>query len=54
MNIFYLDDNLELNAEYHVDKHCIKMIVEQTQLLCSVHWLNNSQAPFAACFITIL
>jgi len=46
MNIFYLDSDLTLNAQYHVDKHCVKMITEQNQLLSSAHWLNNSQAPY--------
>lgn len=46
MNIFYLDEDLNLNAQYHVDRHVVKMITEQNQLLSSVHWLNNSQAPY--------
>jgi hypothetical protein len=46
MNIFYFDSDIELNAQYHCDRHCIKMILEQSQLLCSAHWLNNSQAPY--------
>jgi hypothetical protein len=37
MNIFYIDDNVKKCAEYHCDKHCIKMILESAQLLCSVH-----------------
>jgi hypothetical protein len=46
MNIFYLSDDLEENARFHVDRHCVKMILEQCQLLSSVHWLNNSEAPY--------
>ena len=46
MNIFYLDENLELNARHHVDKHVVKMITEQNQLLSSVHLLNGSKAPY--------
>lgn len=46
MNIFYLDEDLDLNAQYHVDRHVVKMITEQNQLLSSVHWLNSSQAPY--------
>lgn len=46
MNIFILDKNPKICAEYHNDKHCIKMILESAQLLCSVHWLNGSNAPY--------
>ena len=45
MNIFYLDENLELNARYHVDKHVVKMITEQNSLLSSVHLLSGGEAP---------
>jgi hypothetical protein len=37
MNIFYLDKNANLAAEYHVDKHCVKMILESAQLLSTAH-----------------
>jgi len=37
MNIFFLDENPKLNAQYHCDKHVVKMILETAQLLCSVH-----------------
>jgi hypothetical protein len=37
MNIFFLDTDVKLSAQYHVDKHCTKMCVEYAQLLCSVH-----------------
>jgi hypothetical protein len=33
MNIFVLDKNITRCAEYHVDKHVVKMILESTQLL---------------------
>jgi hypothetical protein len=33
MNIFALDENTKLCAQYHVDKHVVKMILESTQLL---------------------
>ena len=52
MNIFFLHFNQELCAKYHNDKHCIKMILETTQLLYSCLWLtmNNedwiNNAPF--------
>lgn len=37
MNIFFLDQNPRLCAQYHVDKHCVKMIVEYCQLLSTAH-----------------
>lgn len=46
MNIFLLDENLEKSAEYHNNSHTVKMITEQNQLLSSVHWMNDSQAPY--------
>lgn len=35
MNIFYLDQNPKLCAQYHSDKHVVKMILESAQLLCT-------------------
>lgn len=37
MNIFYLDHNPTKCAEMHVDKHCVKMILEYAQLLSTAH-----------------
>ena len=37
MNIFYLDNNPKVCAEMHVDKHCVKMILEYAQLLSTAH-----------------
>ena len=37
MNIFYLDKDINKAAEYHNDKHCVKMILEYAQLLCTAH-----------------
>lgn len=44
MNIFFLDENPKLSAQYHVDKHVVKMILETAQLLCSVHHVTD-QVP---------
>lgn len=33
MNIFVLDENVRRAAQAHIDKHCVKMILETTQLL---------------------
>lgn len=46
MNIFYLDENVEKCAQYHCDKHVVKMILESAQLLCSAHWVNSKEAPY--------
>lgn len=46
MNIFYLDEDPAKCAQYHVDKHVVKMILETAQLLCSVHWMNGVEAPY--------
>ena len=37
MNIFYLDKDPKKCAEMHVDKHCVKMILEYAQLLSTAH-----------------
>lgn len=37
MNIFYLNNDVRQCAQMHVDKHCIKMILESAQLLSTAH-----------------
>lgn len=37
MNIFYLDEDPTLAAQYQSDKHIIKMILESAQLLSTAH-----------------
>lgn len=37
MNIFYLDRDVKTCAEYHNDKHVVKMILEYAQLLSTAH-----------------
>ena len=49
MNIFFLDENPTLSAQYHVDKHVVKMILETAQLLCGVHHMTHQathQVPY--------
>ncbi len=46
MNIFFLSENPKECAQFHNDKHCVKMILETSQLLCSVHWMLNQEAPY--------
>jgi hypothetical protein len=43
MNIFVLDTDTRKCAEYHNDKHVVKMILETAQLLCGVHWATESK-----------
>jgi hypothetical protein len=44
MNIFYLSRNIKRCAKYHVDRHCVKMILEYCQLLCTAIWLSGGTA----------
>ena len=37
MNIFYLDKDPKVCAQYHLDKHVVKMIVEYAQLMSTAH-----------------
>jgi hypothetical protein len=37
MNIFYLDEDVNECAKMHVDKHCVKMILEYAQLMSTAH-----------------
>jgi len=50
MNIFVLDENPQIAAEMHNDKHVVKMILETAQLLCGVHHmsdrLSSDQVPY--------
>lgn len=46
MNIFLLDKDMQLNVQYHCDKHVIKMILEAAQIASTVHWLTNSEGPY--------
>ncbi len=35
MNIFILDTHIKTCAQYHCDKHVVKMILESVQILCT-------------------
>tara|TARA_Y100000385_G_scaffold242970_1_gene260214 strand:- start:1266 stop:1823 length:558 start_codon:yes stop_codon:yes gene_type:complete len=41
MNIFVLDENIDLCARYHCDKHLVKMISEHNQMLGSIGWTSR-------------
>ena len=46
MNIFFLDNDVRKCAQYHNDKHVVKMILETAQLLCGAHWVVGGDAPY--------
>ena len=41
MNIFILDKDIKKCAEYHCDKHVVKMILESAQILSTVIRING-------------
>jgi hypothetical protein len=48
MNIFYLDNDPVKCAEYHTDRHVVKMAVESAQILCSAYYFTGEaeEAPY--------
>lgn len=46
MNVFVLSEDIYECASLHCDKHVVKMILETAQLLCSVHHMTGSTAPY--------
>jgi len=46
MNIFYLHQDPKIAAEYHVDKHVVKMIIEYAQLMSTAHRLLDGNMYF--------
>jgi hypothetical protein len=45
MNIFFLHKDPKICAQYHLDKHVVKMILETAQMLYSAHWVLKSKLP---------
>jgi len=43
MNIFYLSENPQECAEFHCNKHCVKMIIEYAQLMSTAHRILDGQ-----------
>jgi len=41
MNLFFLDRDLDRCAEYHIDKHVTKMVLEAAQLLTTTVWIDK-------------
>jgi hypothetical protein len=46
INIFLLDEDLTVNAQYMVDKHVVKMPTESAQILCTVLNQCNQESPY--------
>jgi hypothetical protein len=46
MNIFVLDLDVKKCAIYHSNSHVVKMVLETAQLLCGVHHMVGSEAPY--------
>lgn len=44
MNIFVLDNNPKIAAQYHTDKHVVKMILETAQLLSTAHHILDTNS----------
>lgn len=49
MNLFLLHANSKQAAKWHCDKHCVKMILETTQLLYTAWWCNDTPFEWAPC-----
>ena len=45
MNIFFLSIDKKACAQYLVNRHIVKMLLEHTQILCSVHHVCGSIDP---------
>ena len=43
MNIFYLSENPRECAEFHCDRHVLKMIIEMGQLMSTAHRVLDGQ-----------
>jgi hypothetical protein len=46
MNIFILDLDAKKAAQYHLDKHVVKMPLETAQMLCTILRNHNIEAPY--------
>ncbi|QGT53796.1 DNA binding protein [Acinetobacter phage vB_AbaM_Konradin] len=49
MNIFHFDANPAKSAQYHCDKHVVKMCVEYCQILSTVSRLNGIESDILYC-----
>lgn len=49
MNIFILDQDPQLAAQYHCDKHVVKMILESAQMMCTaLFYAGLDEVPYKA------
>lgn len=46
MNIFVLDDNIELCAQYHCNQHVVKMVTESAQLLSTACRISGQDVGY--------
>jgi len=46
MNIFFLHLNPKTNARLYINKHCVKIILECTQMLYTALWKNNDTSDW--------
>lgn len=46
MNIFYLSTDTRICAQYHTNKHLVKMITESAQILCTVKRVLDTDCEF--------
>jgi hypothetical protein len=46
LNIFFLDNDIRLCAQAHYNQHVVKMILESTQILCSVLHKHAIYTPY--------
>jgi len=46
VNIFVLDKDPKKCAQYHVDRHIVKMPLESAQMLCTAHHVYGNNAPY--------
>ena len=51
MNIFVLDKNIKKCAEFHCDKHIVKMILESVQMLCAALNKKGISTPYKSTHI---
>lgn len=51
MNIFILDSDPKLIAQYHVDRHVVKMILESLQLLSTTLRLSGVDYGYKSCYV---
>jgi len=47
MNIFVLDESPRIAAEYHCDKHVVKMLLESAQILSDAHRFYDPRTTLA-------